>query len=81
MLHIQVVGPGCANCQKLEQICKEVVAEEHLDATVEKISDISKFADLGVLITPGLLVNGKLLSSGKIPTKHTLVHWLQNESA
>lgn len=76
MLDIKVLGPGCANCVKLEQLCKEVVAENHLDATIEKISDFHRFAEFGILLTPGLVVNGKVLASGKIPTKHTLAHWL-----
>jgi small redox-active disulfide protein 2 len=76
MLDIKVLGPGCANCIKLENLCKEVVGENHLDATIEKITDVNRYADFGILLTPGLVVNGKVLASGKIPTKHTLSHWL-----
>lgn len=76
MLTIKVLGPGCANCIKLENLCKEVVEESHLDATIEKITDVNRYADFGILLTPGLVVNGKVLSSGKIPTKHTLMRWL-----
>ncbi len=80
MLHIQVVGPGCANCVKLAQICEEVVSENQIEVDLEKVTDINKFAELGVFITPGLVVNGKVLSSGKIPTKSTLIHWLKDNS-
>jgi small redox-active disulfide protein 2 len=78
MLHIKVVGPGCANCRKLAQLCQEVIVENELEGYVEKVTDVSKFADLGVLLTPGLVVNGKVISSGKIPTKSTLAHWLSD---
>ncbi|MCF7801278.1 MAG: thioredoxin family protein [Candidatus Marinimicrobia bacterium] len=76
MLHIQVVGPGCPNCQKLESLCREVVHEQGWKAQIEKVSDFNQIIDLGVFITPGLIVNNDVVSSGKIPTKATLKNWL-----
>ena len=78
MLDIKVLGPGCANCVKLENLVKEVVSENNIHANVEKITDREKFLDYGIMLTPGLVVNGKLLSSGKIPIKSTLEHWLKD---
>ncbi|MFO7524702.1 MAG: thioredoxin family protein [Ignavibacteriaceae bacterium] len=78
MLDIKVLGSGCANCTKLENVVKEVVDENNLEAIVEKITDNTKFMDFGVILTPGLVVNGKVLAMGKIPTKYTLAHWLQD---
>ena len=76
MLNIKVVGSGCANCQMLEQLCREIVSENNIEAEIEKVTDVNKFADLGIMITPGLLLNNKVVSSGKIPTKSTLSHWI-----
>lgn len=76
MHNIKVVGSGCANCLKLEKLCKEVVTENNFEANIEKETDVNLFADLGVFMTPGLIVNDKVLSQGKIPTKSTLEHWL-----
>jgi small redox-active disulfide protein 2 len=81
MLYIKVVGPGCSNCQKLEDLCRGAVKELALDASIEKVTDIKQFADLGILMTPGLIINGKVKLSGKLPTKATLVHWIMNELA
>ncbi len=78
MLDIKVLGPGCVNCIKLENLVKEVVEENNLPANVEKITDKEKFMDYGIMITPGLVVNGKVFAMGKIPTKSTLEHWLKN---
>ncbi|WP_304131892.1 thioredoxin family protein [Ignavibacterium album] len=78
MLDIKVLGTGCVNCIKLENLVKEVITENDLPANVEKITDSEKFMDYGVMITPGLVVNGKVLAMGKIPTKSTLEHWLKN---
>ena len=77
MLDIKVLGPGCANCIKLENLVKEVVAKNNLLANVEKITDNTKFMDYGVMLTPGLVVNGKVMAMGKILTKHALTHWLK----
>jgi small redox-active disulfide protein 2 len=77
MLDIKVLGPGCANCIKLENLVKEVISENNIRANIDKVTDRNKFMDYGVMLTPGLVVNGKVLSSGKIPTKSTLEHWLR----
>lgn len=78
MLDVKVLGPGCSNCIKLENLVKEVVTENNISANVEKITDRNKFLDYGIMLTPGLVVNGKVLSSGKIPTKSTLENWLKD---
>lgn len=78
MLDIIILGTGCTNCIKLENLVREVIAEYNLNANIEKITDKEKFVDYGVMITPGLIVNGKVLSMGKIPTKSTLINWLIN---
>jgi len=78
MLDMKVLGLGCANCIKLENLVKEVVAENNIQANVEKITDREKFLDYGIMLTPGLVVNGKVLVSGKLPTKSTLEHWLKD---
>ena len=75
-LDIKILGTGCANCFKLEELVKEIVMANNLAADIEKITDKEKFMDYGVMLTPGLIVNGKVLSSGKIPIKSTLEHWL-----
>jgi small redox-active disulfide protein 2 len=77
MLDIKVLGTGCANCIKLENLVKEVISENNIPANIDKVTDRDKFMDYGVMLTPGLVVNGKVLSSGKIPTKSTLANWLK----
>lgn len=77
MLEIKVLGPGCQNCINLEKLCKEVVAEQNLDAKIDKITDYREIMTYNILSTPGLVINGKVVSAGKVPTKSTLVHWLK----
>ena len=63
-MEIKVLGPGCANCHKMEELAKTAVKELGIDAKIEKISDIQEIMKY-TLSTPGLVVNGKLRHSGK----------------
>ncbi|MCF7822598.1 MAG: thioredoxin family protein [Candidatus Marinimicrobia bacterium] len=80
MLNIKVVGGGCPNCQKLAQLCQEVLTDNQIAADIEKITDHDKFADLGVFMTPGLILNDTVVSSGKIPSKENLKTWITEAS-
>ena len=75
---IKVYGSGCANCKRLEAMCTEVIQENNIDASIEKVTDFQEIMKTGILSTPGLEINGKMISSGKLPTKSTLVHWIQD---
>ena len=75
---IKVYGSGCANCKRLEAMCAEIIQENNLDASIEKVTDLQEIMKTGILSTPGLEINGKMISSGKLPTKSTLIHWIQD---
>ncbi|MEW6624030.1 MAG: thioredoxin family protein [Bacillota bacterium] len=68
-MEIRVLGPGCANCNKLEAIVKEVVQEMGADATITKVTDIKEIVKSGVMLTPGLVIDGEVKMSGKLPSK------------
>ena len=68
MVTIKVLGSGCANCKRLEQLTKTVVKDLGVEAEVIKVTDPTLYADYGVLSTPGLVVNEKTVSSGRIPS-------------
>ena len=74
---IKVYGSGCSNCKKLEQMCYDVLQEIDANATVVKVTDLQEIMKTGIMSTPGLEINGKMISSGKLPTKPTLIHWIQ----
>ena len=77
MLNIKVLGPGCANCRKLEEIAREAVAALGVDAEISKVTDMQQIIDYGVLKTPGLVINGKLVSSGRIPAPQSVADWIR----
>jgi len=63
-MEIKILGPGCANCQKMEELAKAAVKELSIEATIAKVSDIQEIVKY-TMSTPGLVVNGKLKFSGK----------------
>jgi small redox-active disulfide protein 2 len=66
MKKVQVLGTGCAKCQKLMENAKEAAQTLGVEIEVEKVSDIAEIMKFGVLRTPGLVVDGKLVASGKL---------------
>ncbi|MDI1247216.1 MAG: thioredoxin family protein [Rhodoferax sp.] len=76
MVHIKILGPGCANCRKLEAIAREAAAAANVQAEFTKLSDIKQIMQYDLLSTPGLVVNDKLVSSGRIPTVAEVQRWL-----
>ncbi len=77
MLSIKVLGPGCANCRKLEEVAREAVAATGIEAEISKVTDMQQIIAYDVLKTPGLVINGKLVSSGRIPAPATVAEWLR----
>jgi len=79
-MEIKVLGPGCFNCQKLEEMVKVALKELGMSASVIKVSDIGEIAKHGVLSTPGLVVNGKVKHSGRpIPSMDAIKDLIRSE--
>ena len=76
MITIKVLGPGCANCKKLEAVARQATADAGVEAEIIKVSDMKTIMDYDLLSTPGLVVNEKLVSSGRIPTLAEIKQWL-----
>lgn len=76
MLTIKVLGPGCANCKRVEQMARKVVADLALEAHVEKVTDYNAIAAYNILSTPGLVINEKVVVSGRIPSLAEITTWV-----
>jgi len=82
VLKIKVLGPGCPNCQRVEQRAEaalKALAEEHpsLEATIQHVTDYDKIMAYPIMATPGLVVNEQLICSGRIPRVDEVVGWLR----
>jgi small redox-active disulfide protein 2 len=76
MVNMKILGPGCANCRKLEAVAREAAAAANVQAEFVKVSDMKQIMQYDLLSTPGLVVNDKLVSSGRIPTLVEVQQWL-----
>lgn len=77
MLNIKILGSGCANCKRLEQITRKVVTDLGLEAEFEKVTDFNEIMKWPILSTPGLVVNDKLISTGRVPSEAEISGWLK----
>ena len=75
-MEIKVLGPGCARCRETEALVKEAIAENRVDARVEKVTDMKDIARLGVLTPPALVIDGQVKCVGKVPKKKEILSWL-----
>ena len=76
MLTIKVLGSGCANCKRVEQIVHKVVEEMTLQAEIIKVTEYPEIMKYNVMSTPGLVINEKIVSTGRIPTPAEVSTWL-----
>ena len=67
-MEIKILGPGCAKCKTLEQITRDVVSKNGIDATVTKVEDIMEIMKYNIMTTPALVIDGKVVTKGIIPS-------------
>ena len=75
-MEVKILGMGCARCNSLEKMVRDVVAEQDIDATVNKVTkqrDILAYPVLGV---PALVINEEVKAFGRLPSKKEIVDWL-----
>jgi small redox-active disulfide protein 2 len=78
MKSIEVLGPGCNNCKRLEANAREAVALAGIDAEITKVTDYGQIMSYGIMSTPGLVIDGKVVSYGRIPSAADIASWLSD---
>ena len=67
-MKIEILGMGCATCNKLEDTVRLAIREIGIDARIDHVKDIKKIMTYGVMTTPALVIDGEVKVAGKIPS-------------
>lgn len=76
MTTIEVLGPGCDNCRRLEKNAREAVTLAGVQAEVVHVTDPREIVARGILSTPGLVIDGRIRSYGRVPSAGDIALWL-----
>ena len=76
MLTIKVLGSGCANCKRVEQIARKIIDEMSLEAEIIKVTEYQDIMKYNIMSTPGLVINEKLVSAEPIPSPAEITTFL-----
>ncbi|MFT5846615.1 MAG: small redox-active disulfide protein 2 [Psychroserpens sp.] len=66
---IKILGTGCSKCQSMTGIVKNVILENNIDATIEKVEDIEEIMKFNVMTTPALVIDEVITIRGRVPSK------------
>lgn len=69
---IKVLGTGCPKCKSLTELSQNVVAENNMDISVEKVENIAEILKYEVMATPVLVIDNKVVAGGRIPAKQEI---------
>ena len=74
---IKILGTGCAKCQRLEQLTREVAAELGIDAKFDHVRDMPSIMAYPVMSTPALVIDEEVMVFGRMPSKEEIAGWLK----
>ncbi len=74
---IKILGTGCPKCKSTMALVQEVVAENNIDAVIEKVEDIMEIMKYNVLSTPVLVIDEQVKIKGRVPSKNELIELLK----
>jgi len=74
---IKVLGTGCPKCKTMTGVVTEVVNENNIEATIEKVEDIMEIMNYNVMTTPALVIDGKITIKGRVPSKSEVLELLK----
>jgi len=61
----------------MTSIVKDVVAENDIDATVEKVEDIAEIIKYNIMTTPALVVDDVVTIKGRVPSKSEVLELIK----
>jgi small redox-active disulfide protein 2 len=76
---IEVLGTGCAKCNKLEAMAKAAADKLGVPYEITHVRDINTIVQRGVMTTPALAIDGRIVVIGRVPSEAELTSWLKTE--
>ncbi len=74
---IKILGTGCPKCLSMTGVVKEVISENNIDATIEKVEDIMEIMKYNVMSTPALVIDDVITVKGRVPSKNEVLEFLK----
>ena len=74
---IKILGTGCPKCKQTTAIVANVVNENNIDATIEKVEDIMDIMKYNVMSTPAVVIDEQVVIKGRVPSKLELLEILK----
>tara|TARA_R110002050_G_scaffold48192_3_gene111967 strand:- start:15750 stop:15983 length:234 start_codon:yes stop_codon:yes gene_type:complete len=72
----KVLGSGCANCMNTAKLIEKVAAEQGVEVSIEKVTDLESIMNYGVMSTPGVVMDEQVVHAGGIPKAEVILTWL-----
>jgi small redox-active disulfide protein 2 len=76
VVEVKILGMGCARCNSLEKMVRDVVAEQDIDATVNKVTQQRDILAYPVFAVPALVIDEEVKAFGRLPSKKEIADWL-----
>jgi len=76
-LEVLILGPGCAQCSRLESDVRDVMSQMNAPGELIHVTDLREIGKYGVMGTPALVINKKVVSVGTTPEKKKIHQWLE----
>jgi small redox-active disulfide protein 2 len=77
MTKLQILGTGCAKCERLAEHTEEAARALGLDYELVKVTDLLEITKFGVMMMPALVVDGVVKISGHVPTAEAIKDMLR----
>ncbi len=66
---VKILGTGCPKCKTMTGVVQDVISENNIDATIEKVEDIMEIIKFNVMTTPALVIDDIITIKGRVPSK------------
>jgi small redox-active disulfide protein 2 len=77
-ISVKILGTGCAKCKTTTALVEQVIKENNIDVTLEKVEDIMDIMMYNVMSTPAIVINETVVIKGRVPNYDEIKSLLTN---